>query len=183
MIIYATEMHDKTDDINIQQSIVSFGGGELEIWKKYALADQSLFNQLFSFIFNEDQRLAWRACWVVDKASEEHPDLLQEKIPEIISGFLATKNGSLKRHFTRILCRYQLPEESLGTIINRSFDLLNPSEPIAVRVFAMQLLFNITLQVPELKGELISVIENLLEEVSSAGFVNRAGKLLLLLRS
>lgn len=174
------------DNINIKviiQNILTIGYGELEMWKRSVIADQRLFNQLFQLIFSDDKRLAWRSCWIIDIASEECPDLLTDKLPEIIDGLLFTKNGSLKRHFTRILCRHQIPEEYQGVIVNRSFELLAPSEPIAVRVFAMQLLFNITQYVPDLKGELISVIESLLEEEASAGFINRSFKLLRQLRT
>ena len=170
-------------DNNIRHRILTISGGELEIWKKSVIADERLFDQLFQLIFSGDKRLAWRSCWIIDTASEEVPDLLTDKLPEIIEGLLITRNGALKRHFTRILCRYQIPEEYLGRIVNRSFELLAPSELPAVRVFAMQLLFNIAQHLPDLKGELISVIEGLLEEVCSAGFVNRAGKLLRKLRS
>ena len=165
-------------DNDIRHSINRIGVGELEIWKKSVIADKRLFKQIFQLIFSGDKRLAWRSCWIIDTASEEVPDLLTDKLPEIIEGLLSTNNGSLKRHFTRILCRYQIPEEYLGRIVNRSFELLAPTELPAVRVFAMQLLFNIAQHLPDLKGELIFVIEGLLEEVCSAGFINRAGKLL-----
>jgi len=171
-------MPDNFDIQNIKQNILAIGSGELEIWKRAVAADEKLFGQLFQLIFSGDKRVSWRSCWIIDTASEDAPDLLADKLPEIIDGFLSTSNGSLKRHFTRILCRYQIPQEYLGAIINRSFELLVPSEPTSVRVFAMQLLFNISLQVPDLKGELISVIENLTDEGGSAGFINRSGKLL-----
>jgi len=179
MIISVKEMCDN----NISYRILTIGGVELEIWKKSVIADEKLFDQLFQLIFSGDKRLAWRSCWIIDTASEEVPDLLTDKLPEIIEGLLTTNNGSLKRHFTRILCRYQIPEEYLGRIVNRSFELLAPTELPAVRVFAMQLLFNIAQHLPDLKGELTSVIEGLLEEVCSAGFINRAGKLLRNLRT
>ena len=183
MTISAKEICDNVNIKNIGKKILAIGGGELEIWKKSVIADERLFNQLFEFVFSDDQRLAWRSCWIIDNASEEFPNLLADKLPEIIAGFSSTKNGSLKRHFARILCRCQIPEEYLGTIVNRSFELLAPSEPIAVRVYAMQLLFNITQQVPDLKGELISVIESLVDEGGSSGFINRSTKLLCQLRS
>lgn len=175
-------MYDDIDIEDIRQGIFSIGGGELGIWKKSVIADERLFNQLFQFIFSGDQRWAWRSCWIIDNAAEEFPDLLADKLPEIIAGLSSTQNGSLKRHFTRILCRYQIEEEYLGVIVNRCFELLAPSEPVAVRVYALQLLFNITLHQPDLKGELISVIESLLEEGGSAGFINRSNKLLQQLR-
>jgi hypothetical protein len=183
MITSAKKMRDYLDIQNIKQSILAIGSGELAFWKRAVAADEELFNLLFKLIFSGDQRLAWRSCWIIDNASEDSPDLLADKLPEIIDGFLSTSNGSLKRHFTRILCRYQIPEEYLGAIVNRSFELLAPYEPIAVRVFALQLLFNISLLVPDLKGELIPVIESLMDEGASAGFINRSAKLLRQLRS
>ena len=183
MIISVKEMSDNIDNLNIRQNILNTGIGELEIWKRSFASNDILFNQLFQLIFSDDKRLAWRSCWIIDTASEEFPDLLSNKIPEIIAGFSSTKNSSLKRHFARILCRYQIPEAYLGALVNRSFELLSPSEPAAVRVYAMQLLFNITQRLPDLKGELISVIESLMEEGGSAGFINRSDKLLRQLRS
>jgi len=176
-------MCDNAGNKNIKQSLLNFGDGGLEVWKKTVIADERLFNQLFHLIFSEDKRLAWRSCWIVDTASEELPELLADKIPEIITGLTSTKNSSLKRHFTRILCRYKIPEEYLGVVVNRCFELLVPSEPAAVRVFAMQLIFNISQKLPDLKGELICVLETLMEEGASAGFLNRSGKLLRQLRS
>jgi len=183
MIISAKEIYDNSDNENIKQSILTIGSGELEIWKRMVIADNCLFEQLYQFIFLQERRLAWRSCWIIDTASEEFPDLLIDKIPELITSLLTTNNSSLKRHFTRILCRYKIPEEYLGAVVNRSFELLSPAEPPAVRVFAMQLLFNVTKDLPDLKGELICVIEALVEEGGSVGFINRSGKLLRKLRS
>lgn len=176
-------MYDSLEINDIRQSILAIGGGELELWASAVAADERLFNQLFQFVFSDDRRLAWRSCWIIDSASENSPALLADKLPRILEGMMSVTDGSLKRHFTRILCRYQIPEEYLGAIVNRSFELLTPSEPVAVRVNAMQLLYNITHQVPGLKGELISVIESLMDEGGSAGFINRAGKLLWQLRT
>jgi len=183
MIISAKEIYDNSDNENIKQSILTIGSGELEIWKRMVIADNCLFEQLYQFIFLQERRLAWRSCWIIDTASEEFPDLLIDKIPELITSLLTTNNSSLKRHFTRMLCRYKIPEEYLGAVVNRSFELLSPAEPPAVRVFAMQLLFNVTQDLPDLKRELICVIEALVEEGGSVGFINRSGKLLRKLRS
>ncbi|HZK96663.1 MAG TPA: hypothetical protein VFC67_20860 [Prolixibacteraceae bacterium] len=183
MIISAKEMCDNADNINIKQNLRNFGGGGLEVWKKMVIADERLFNQLFQLIFSEDKRLAWRSCWIVDAASEEVPELIADKIPAIITGLTSTKNSALKRHFTRILCRYKISEEYLGVVVNKCFELLVPSELAAVRVFAMQLLYNISHDLPDLKVELICMLEGLMEEGASAGFLNRSGKLLRQLRS
>jgi len=178
MTISGKEICDNSESVDFLLNHLAMGADWREIWKKNVIADRRLFEQIFQLIFSDDSRLAWHSCWIIDTASEEYPDLLISKIDEIISGLISTKNTSLKRHFTRILCRYQIPEEHLGSVVNRCYELLAPYEPAAVRVFAMQLLFNISLKHPDLKGELICVIETLMEEGGSAGFVNRAKKLL-----
>ena len=183
MTISAIEIQDKSDDDMLRQHIFSFGAKGQEIWKSAVKTDKALFDKIFQFIFTGDKRLAWRSCWIIDTASEEYPEIIADKLPKIISSLLITKDGSLKRHFTRILSRYEIPEEYLGPIINRCFELLGPSEAPAVRVNAMQVLFNIAQQIPELRGELSSVIENLMEEGGSVGFMNRSAKILNLLQS
>lgn len=157
-------------------------GGELDIWKRSVLADEGLFNQLYELTFSQDHKIAWRACWIVDNASEDSPELLSPHIPEIVSRLAIEKSGSMKRHFTRILCRYKIPEELLGRLVDISFNLLSLTEDVAVRANAMQLLFNISQREPDLKGELAMVLERLLEEGSTPGIVSRTKKLLQQLR-
>ena len=165
------------ESFNLKQHLLTFGAGEMELLKSAACNDKDLFNQFYGWIFSDNRRLAWRSCWIIDTASEKQPDLLSNKIPEIILALSATTDSSLKRHFTRILCRYQIPEIYLVIVIDRCFELLAPSEPAAVRVNAMQLLFNLSQHLSDLKVELKSVLESLIDEGGSAGFINRALKL------
>ncbi len=174
----ANGTNNNIETSDVKQLILSFGSGERELLKKLIGTDKGLFDQLFCWIFSDNHRLAWRCGWIIDTTSEQLPDLLTDRIPAIISGLSATTDSSLKRHFTRILCRYQIPEIYQVVVINRCFELLAPSEPAAVRVNAMQMLFNMSLQLPDLKGELRSVLEGLIDEGGSAGFINRAEKLL-----
>jgi len=82
-----------------------------------------------------------------------------------------------------MLSRHEIPEELLVQVVDRCFELLSPAEPIAVRVNAMQVLFNISQREPDFKQELTAVLEGLLEEGGSAGFINRTEKLLRKLNS
>lgn len=182
MITSGKEMSVNIDYQTIKQDLLTIGIREVGVWKKAVLCDEKLFEYLFQLVFSPDQRIAWRSCWIIDHASKDHPELLANKLPKIIDGLLTLTNVSLKRQFTRILCRYQIPEMYLGVTIDRCFELLLPSEAIAVRANAMQLLFTITKDIPDLKGELISVIESLIEEGGSAGFMNRSHRLLRQLR-
>ena len=183
MIIYGKEITDKIDDDELLKDIFETGVNELKFWKGALKTDNKLSDRIFQFIFSDDHRLAWRSCWIIDTASEDFPELLTGKLPGIITALLTTNDTSLKRHFTRILCRCEIPEDFQGLVVARCFELMTPVEPAAVRVNSMQLLFNIAQQFPDLQGELIIVIENLLEEGGSAGFMNRSEKLLRKLRT
>ena len=54
----------------------------------------------------------------------------------------------------------------------------NAAEPVAVRVHAMQILYNIAQKEPDFSGELIELIENEMEYHGSAGLASRGKKLL-----
>jgi hypothetical protein len=54
----------------------------------------------------------------------------------------------------------------------------NAAEPVAIRVHAMQILFNIAQKEPDFSGELIELIENEIELHGSAGLASRGRKLL-----
>ncbi len=68
-----------------------------------------------------------------------------------------------------------LKDEPLFNEIN---NLLSPSEAIAVRANALQLLLNISLIEPELQSELISVTESILEEELTSGMNSKAKSIL-----
>ncbi|GHN02752.1 hypothetical protein WSM22_42410 [Cytophagales bacterium WSM2-2] len=54
---------------------------------------------------------------------------------------------------------------------------MDKKEPVAVRVFSMTVLGNLAVKVPELRNELIPLIEDQMPYVS-AGFVSRGRKVL-----
>lgn len=182
MITSGREVHKEVDNALLKEKLSHIGVGELEIWKLSVLSDESLFKEVYSLIFSDDQKVSWRAGWIIDNATEDNPELLSPFIPEIVSEFILTQNSSLKRIFTRMVSRHEISEEFLVPTINRCFELLSSAEPVAVRVNAMQVLFNISQREPGLKRELVLMLENQLEEGGSAGFINRAEKLLRRLR-
>ncbi len=178
MISSGSGTKNRIDPAELGRKIKQIGGGELEIWKHSALADEELFSQLYQLTYSKDHKIAWRSCWIIDTTAEASPGRLIPYLPEIIDRLSTEKSGSIKRHFTRILSRYDIPEECLGQLVDTAFRLLSPSEAIAVRANAMQILYNIALREPDLKGELASVIESILDEGGTPGLVSRARKLL-----
>ncbi len=85
---------------------------------------------------------------------------------------------AVKRNTLKILQFVDIPEDLLGITADICFRLLNDGkEPIAVKVFAMTVIFNIVKKYPELNEELkISIEEQM--PFASAGFKSRGNKIL-----
>jgi len=178
MITSGREVHEESDSELLKEKLLHIGEGELEIWKLSVLSDETVFKNVYSLIYSLDQKVARRAGWIIDNATEKYPELLVPFIPDIIAQLTLTQSGSLKRIFTRILSRHEIPQKFLVQVVDRCFELLSPTEPVAVRVNSMQVLFNVSRREPGFKQELATVLESLLEVDGSAGFINRAEKLL-----
>lgn len=121
----------------------------------------------------------WRAAWMVDKIHDRYPELVLPYFPAITQFLLTTQNSGKKRHFLKLLSLHPVSEENMALLLNYCINVFsNAGEPIAVRVHAMQTLFNIAQQEPDFSGELIELIEHEMEYHASAGLASRGKKLL-----
>jgi hypothetical protein len=73
-----------------------------------------------------------------------------------------------------MLLSQKIPEDKMGMLVNVLYTLLSPSQAIAVRANALQLLHDIALIVPDLKPELLNVTESILEEELTSGMRAKA---------
>ena len=88
------------------------------------------------------------------------------------------RHDAVKRNTVRLLQGVDLPEELMGRVVDICFKfLLDVKEPVAVRVFSMQVLYNICLKEPELADELRIVIEEFMPH-GTAGFKSRGKRIL-----
>lgn len=128
---------------------------------------------------DDSQPENWRAAWMVDKIHDKHPELIVPYLPLMTDFVLTTHNYGKKRHFLKLISLHDIPEEKMGILLNFSMDIFtSASEPVAVRVHAMQILYNIAQKEPDFSGELIELIENEIEFHGSAGISSRGKKLL-----
>ncbi len=138
--------------------------------------------KLWEFAIGNHER-AWRATWLMDKVYDEAPELIRPYIPQMIELIPSLKCESKQRQLLKLVSCEPLPKNVSGKFINCCFDyLISNSTAIAVKVHAMQILFNFAQQEPDLKNELALVIEECMIE-GTTGFNSRARKLLKKLRS
>ncbi len=133
---------------------------------------------------DDSQPENWRAIWMVDKIHEKHPELVAKYLPAMTSFLLMTQNSSKKRHLLKLISLYDIPDVSMAKLLNYCIDIFtNATVPVAVRVYAMQILYNIAEKEPDFSRELIELIEHEMEFHGSPGIASRGRKLIQKLQS
>jgi len=142
-----------------------------------ALQHPELLDELWEYGISSDPS-AWKAFWIMDKIHEVRPDLIQPYLKPMLENVERMKQSGQKRHMLKLLSLNPLPDEPSVSFINYCFDrIMCRTEPAAIRVHAMQMLYNITLDIPDFKNELRVVIEDAMVE-GTPGIICRGQKLL-----
>jgi hypothetical protein len=141
------------------------------------------FNEIMKIYFEADSTVTQRATSVIIILTIFEPQIVGPYIEKMILE-LQNKNtkDTVKRNTVRILADFPIPQKMEGIITEICFNYLNnKSEAIAIRVFSMTILENMTKIHPELKDELIAAIEMGME-FGSAGYRSRGSKTLFRLK-
>ncbi len=121
---------------------------------------------------------SWRAAYIVDKIDENYPKLISPYITEIIKQIKVEKHSGKKRHFLRQISLKPTPETHYGFLVEYCLNALTSGKELpAVRVHAMQILFNISEKESDLKPEILAIIEHEMEYHSTAAILSRGSKL------
>jgi len=131
-------------------------------------------------IFSEgDKRLSQRAAWPLSYIAELHPALVKPHLKFILRLLENSPHDAIKRNVMRLLQYVKIPDSLSGKVADYCFTFLSSeAEPVAIRVFSMQVLANLCVPYPELKHELIPLIENMMP-YGSAGIKSRGKKILI----
>lgn len=137
------------------------------------------FEQLVSVFLDGPYRVTQRAAWPLSICVERHPSLIKPHLGTVLKQL--EKPGihdAVKRNITRLLQYTDIPKRYQGKVLDLCFNLLqDKKEPVAVKVFSMTVIYNLTHDQPEIRKELFTIIEDLLP-YATAGFRSRASKIL-----
>jgi len=142
------------------------------------------FDELIRLFLKGEPVIRQRAAWPLSQCVEAHPELAKPHLRRLIDN-LGTPHlhDAGKRSTVRLLQFIAVPASLQGKVAQHCFGYLsNPKEPIAVRVFSMSVLLNLSLEHEELGQELSTVLEDQLP-YSSPGFASRARKVLKAIRA
>ena len=140
--------------------------------------NQDLFDDLVEIMLHSNKPIPQRAAWVMTVVIDNYPWLLKNQLNLLIDSMQYFKHPALARCFLRALCVIDIPDDKMGLLYEKCHNyLFDTKQPAAIRVFALQVMYNISEKEPELKFELKLIIESQIIN-STAGLQNRGGKLL-----
>jgi hypothetical protein len=144
---------------------------------KWVGDSQPRFDELFHLFLTGEYRVVQRAAWPLSYCVIDHPGLIQKHFSKLIKNLHKPKlHAAVKRNTIRLLQHITLPDRFHGELMNLCFDYIaSNDESIAVKVFSLTVLQNLSKQYPEIRNELKLVIEERWEHESTA-FRSRAKK-------
>lgn len=146
--------------------------------------DRKKFDQLVQLFLNDEYRVVQRAAGMISRIAEQHPNLLQPYLTQLIKKANETNIPvAVKRNVVRLMQFIDIPTDVQGDTMELCFKLLSdPAETVAVHCFSMSVLFNLSKIYPDIKPELKIVIEEHMQHPVTAGFLSRAKKVLAKIR-
>lgn len=132
--------------------------------------------ELLTYALNENQLISNRAIWVLTHCADLEPERIKP-FHEVLINHLKNKklHSGVVRSIVRIFQTQAVPKKLQSFMLDKCYEFIkNPAEAIAVRAFAMTVVFNISKPYPELLNELAIVLNHLNITEESAGIKNRA---------
>ncbi len=139
--------------------------------RKSEKVNQQMVDTLWIIVKSNKHPQAWRAAWSLFHilSYKNNFELMRMYLNEIIEILPSFKHNGQKREMMKVILLFDAKDIEMGTIIDLCFEyLFSPKEALAVRVHAMQIIYNISEIEPDLKPELKAVLEIVMQETSPA---------------
>lgn len=150
----------------------------VNLLKNLAKGKINFLPELMDIALYGNNRQSWRAAWIADKVNEQQPGVVEPWIAPMTETLKSLKHSGKKRQFLKLISLYPISVESQSFLIDYCLHILDGTgEPPAVKAYAMQILYNISENQPDLKEELLEIMEFLIEIQESPGIQARARKL------
>lgn len=140
--------------------------------------DRNRFKALMALLLQGDDKVMQRSAWIARQVAVQRPDWIEPYLRELLFCCKKQVHPAVKRNVMGILQHLTLPEELQGMAATLCFDfIITPGLPVAIKVFAMTVLYNIAMEQPDMRHELKVVIEEQMEYEKPA-FKSRGVKIL-----
>lgn len=166
--------------MNIRQALLEeHSKQQAQAIAAYIGKDTQRFGVLMSLFTGTEYRVIQRSAWVLSYVIRKYPSLLTPYLAQTID--LLTTPGlptAVPRNILRVLQDIDIPEDLHGRLMDVCFRFIaDPETPIAIKAFSLTVLDNLSGTYPEIRGELITTIQERLP-YETAAFKSRAKKVL-----
>jgi hypothetical protein len=135
------------------------------------------FEALMHLFLKDNHKVIQRIAWVLSLVADKNPELIVPYLGDILAvSAQANIHVAVRRNVTRICQKFPIPQNQHEAIINLCFKwLINPKEAVAVRCFSMEILCKLSQIYPDLKNELVNIIEDaLMHQELTPGFISKS---------
>jgi hypothetical protein len=146
---------------------------------EYIGSDKKRFSALMGCFFSGEEPLVQRAAWIMSEVALRYNDLIFPYLDKIIR-LLGTprQNNAVERNAVRIFQAIEIPARHQGKIMKICFDYIQSAHaPPAVKAHSLKTLQNLSKIYPDIKSELLLII-NERWQLESPAFKSRAKKIL-----
>lgn len=165
----------KISKLNIKDELIT----DIRVFKAPVLAGQILNNnqekELINLALDKDHLLSSRAMWVLGHCSDIDYNRVKPFLGKLIDNLNHPNlhNGVI-RNTLRLFQKHSVPKKHESFLLDKCFEYIkNPTEAIAVRAFAMTVVFNISKPYPELLDELLLILNDLSVHENGPGIRSR----------
>ncbi len=165
-----------------EQLLKAHSRANADLVLNHVLKDKKRVAALMDAFLTGEYRVVQRSAMVVGDLGRLKPKWLKPWHSRMIAAADPAPHSSVSRNVMRYFCELSLAainEEDQGPLLDLAFRLTeDQTEAVAIRVFAMTVVFNFCALYPELKDELRGIIELTIAEGTTPGFRSRGGKIL-----
>lgn len=139
-----------------------------------------VFKEILDFALEDKPMFAMRAARAIQISATKYPELISPYMEDIIVEMDRFESDGLKRSFAKLISEisWDFNEDILGVLADACFKWVNDSkEKIALKAYSQDILYRISILYPDLKFELISVLERNYPH-ASVGIKTRSRKML-----
>jgi hypothetical protein len=130
------------------------------------------FRRLLDISFTDPYPACMRASRVAQLCCEKKPEFIIPWLDEVIEKIAYTRVSGVKRNYLKVINEFVGPDKlsEPGMLVQLCFEWLSsPGEDTGVRIHCAEILYKVTLFEPDLKQELLLVLELVADE-GTVGF-------------
>ena len=138
------------------------------------------FKIVFNYCLTKPYPISMRAARAIQLCCEARKSMIKPYLNEIANYAINAKIEGVRRGFLKIISELDdiINLNDSGILINKCFEwIISQSENPAIRIYSMEILYNVCKQEPLLKNELASVME-LVKDDKSMAVRSRAKRIL-----